>query len=91
MLAHVIKPALVQHLVFAGLRSIAAGLVVLTAGRNYKPTRTQCLLNAGQYPFSSSQYFMHDALNQSWVNVRPPSLTLAHIQRGAKHDMATQY
>ena len=33
----------------------------------------------------------HDALNQSWVNVGPPSVTLAHIQRGVKHDTVTQY
>ena len=32
------KPALVQRLVFAGLRLIAAGLVVLTAGGDYKQT-----------------------------------------------------
>ena len=60
MLAHClqlwpsIKPALVQRLVFAGLRSIAAGLVVLTAG-DYKPTLTQCLLNVGQ-PVLASIY-----------------------------------
>ena len=42
-----LKPALVQRLVFAGLRSIAAGQVVLTAGGDYKPTLTQCLLNVG--------------------------------------------
>ena len=57
---------------------------------------------AGQYPFSPSQYFMlpvpacwrygHDAPNQIWVNdVGLPSVTLAHIQRGAKHDTVTQY
>ena len=42
-----IKPALVQCLVFAGLRSIAADLVVLTVGSNDKATPIQCLLNAG--------------------------------------------
>ena len=42
-----IKPELVQRLVFAGLRSIAAGLVLLTAGGDHKPTPTQCLLNVG--------------------------------------------
>ena len=57
--------------------------------------------SAGQYPFNSSQYFMialptcwryrYDALNQSWVNVGLPSVTLAHIQRGVKHDTVTQY
>ena len=56
---------------------------------------------AGQYPFNPSQYFMlavpaswryrHDALNQSWVNVGLPSVTLAYIKRGAKHDTVTQY
>ena len=28
---------------------------------------------------------------QSWANVSSPSATLAHIQRGAKHNMLTQY
>ena len=56
--------------------------------------------DAGQYPFSPSQYIMlpvpacwrygHDALNQSWVNVSPLSVMLAHIQGGAKHDTVTQ-
>ena len=50
MLAHrlrrwpIIKPALVQRLVFAELR---AGLLVVTAGGKYKPTLTQCPLNVG--------------------------------------------
>ena len=35
-----IKPGLVQRLVFAGLRSIAAGLVLLTAGGDYKPNKS---------------------------------------------------
>ena len=35
-----IKPALVQRLVFAGLRSIAAGPVLLTAGGDNKLTPT---------------------------------------------------
>ena len=35
--------------------------------------------------------YRHDALNQSWVNVGPPFVPLAHIQRGAKHDVVTQY
>ena len=35
--------------------------------------------------------YRHDALNQSWVNVGPLSVTLAHIQHGAKHDTVTQY
>ena len=54
--------------------------------------------SAGQYPFNPNQYFMlpvpacrQDALNQSWVNVGPPSVTLVHIQRGDKNDMVTQY
>ena len=37
---------------------------------------------AGQYPFSlvstSCWWYQHDALNQSWVNVGPPSVTLAN-------------
>ena len=32
-----------------------------------------------------------DALKQSWVNVGPPSVTLAHIQRRVKLDTVTQY
>ena len=55
-----LKPALVQRLVFAGLRSIAAGLVVLTAGGDYKPTLTQCLLNVG--PASLVLVCIHSAL-----------------------------
>ena len=35
--------------------------------------------------------YRHDAFHQSWVIVGPPSVTLAHIQRGTKHDMVTQY
>ena len=94
-----IKLALVQRHVFAGLRSIAAGLVVLTTGGDYKPTLTQCLLYDGPVLASihsvlvstSCWRYRHDALNQSWVNVSPPSVTLAHIQRGAKHKTVTQY
>ena len=55
-----LKPALVQRLMFAGLRSIAAGLVVLTAGGDYKPTLTQCLLNVG--PASLMLVCIHLAL-----------------------------
>ena len=78
------------------------GLVVLTAGGEYKPTPSQCLLNAG--PMSSvlgnihsvlartsCWRYRHDALNQSWVNVGQPSVTLALSQRGAQHDMVNQY
>ena len=36
-------------------------------------------------------YYRHDALNQSLVNVGPRSVTLAHIQPGAKHDTVAQY
>ena len=48
--------------------------------------------DAGQYPFSPSQYsnYQHGALNQNWVNVGPPFVTLAHIQRGGKHSTVTQ-
>ena len=67
-----------------------AGLVVLTAGGEYKPTPTQCLLNIRPaLRFLASIHsalvstpcwrYRHDALNQSWVNVGPPSVTLAHI------------
>ena len=74
-----------------------ACLVALTAGGDYKPTPTQCLLNVGPaLPALASIHsalvstscwrYRHDALNH-----RPPSVTLAHIQRGAKHDTKTQY
>ena len=59
------------------------------------------IAGAGQYPFSPIQYYIlsvpacwqygHDALNQSWVNVGPQSVTSAYIQRGAKHNTVTQY
>ena len=89
-----IKPALGQRIVFAGLQVWQC-----------KPTPTQCLLNVGlasavlasinstlvSKPTSSWLYYRHDALNQSWVNLGPPSVMLAHIQSGAKHDTLTQY
>ena len=68
------------------------------------PMSVKCwasVAGAVQYPFSPSQFFIlavpaccqywHDALNESWVIVGPPSVALAHIQRGAKHDTITQY
>ena len=68
----------------------------------YKLTLTQCLLNV--WPASpvlasihsaivstSCWQYRHGALNQSCVNVGRPSVTLAHIQRGAKHDKVTLY
>ena len=87
---------------WAAFNSIAIGLVVLTAGGEFKLTPTQCLLNVGPTsPVLASIHSAlvstscwrnrHDALNQSWVNVGPPCVTLAHIQRGAKHDTVTQY
>ena len=82
MLAHClrrwpsIKPALVQRLMFAGLCSIAAGLVVLTTGGDYKLTQTQCLLDAG--PASTVLAKIHSALvsTSCWRE-------RVHIQRGA--------
>ena len=77
-----------------------------SAGSEYKPSPIQCLLNIGPAPVLASihstlgllsrpiscwLYYRHDALNQSWVNVGLPSVTLAHIQRGAKHDTVTRY
>ena len=67
-----------------------------------KLTPTQCLLNVWPAPpvlasihsaivSTSCWQYRHGALNQSWVNVGPPSVTLAQIQRGAKHDTLTQY
>ena len=71
-----IKPGLIQRLVFAGLRSIASGLVVLTAGGDYKPTRSQCLLNVG--PASPVLASIHSALvsTSCWRE-------RVHIRRGA--------
>ena len=97
-----IKTALLQRFVFAGLRSIAASLVVLTAGGDYKPTPNQCLLNVGPAsPVLASIHsalvstscwpYRHDTLIQSCVTVGLLFVTLAHIQRGAKHDTVTQY
>ena len=74
-----IKPALVQCLVFAGLR---ANMLVVTAGSEYKPTPTQCLLNVGpaspvlgsihsalvSTSWSSCWWYRQNALNESWVN-----------------------
>ena len=103
------KPVLVQRLVFAGLRSIAAGLVLPnTAGGDYKRTPTQCLLNVGSASVvlgsinsvlvsTSCCWYLHAGRagtmlwTKEWVNVGPPSVTLAHIQRGAKHNTGTQY
>ena len=36
-------------------------------------------------------WYSHDALNQSWVNVDSPFVTLGHIQLCAKHDTVTKY
>ena len=69
-----VDPALVKCLVFAGLCSIASGLAVLTAGGDYKPTPTKCLLNVGTAVLAS----IHSALvstSRWWESV--------HIQRGA--------
>ena len=52
-------------------------------------TRYVGILNNSQM----NRFFMTDSipLNQSWVNVGPPSVTLAHIQRGARQNTVTQY
>ena len=59
MLAHrlvSIKTALVQRLVFAGLR---AGLLVVTADTDSMSVECWASVScAGQYSFSPSQYFM---------------------------------
>ena len=94
-------PASNQHW-FNASCLLGCGLAVLTGGGEYKPTPTQCLLNVG--PLSSvlanihsalvstlCWWYRHDALNQSWVIVGPPSVTLAHIERETKHDLVTQY
>ena len=68
----------------------------------YKLTPIHCLSNVGpaspvlgithSAPVSTlCCRYQHDALNQSWVNAGLPSVTLAHIQHGAKHDAVTQY
>ena len=89
-----------------GLRSIArwSAYCWRRVQADTDPMSVKCwasIAGAGQYPFSTSQYFMlavpacwrywHDALNQSWVHVVWPSVMLAHIQRGAKNDTVTQY
>ena len=67
-----------------------------------KLTPIQCLLNVGPASLVlgsihtalvsiSCWWYQHDALNQNWVNVGLPSVTLSPIQRGAKHDTVTQY
>ena len=68
----------------------------------YNLTPIQCLLNVGPASpvlgrihsavvSTSCWRYQHDALKQIWVNAGPPSMTLAHIQRGAKHNTVTQY
>ena len=63
----------------------------------YQLTPIQCMLNVepaspvlgsihSAVVSTSCLRYQHDSWNQSWVNVGPPSVTLAHIQRGAKHD-----
>ena len=75
---------------------------MLTAGGEYKPTPTQCLLTVGPATLvlasmhsalvtTSCWRYQHDALNLSWVNVGLPSVTMADIQRVAKQDTVTQY
>ena len=72
-------------------------MLVVTAGGEYKPTPTQSLLNVG--PASPVLGSIHSALvsttyvalNQSWFNVGPPSVALAHIERDTKHYPVTQY
>ena len=70
-------PALFQNLVLAGLRAV---MLVVTAGGEYKPTPTQCLLNVGPASpvlgrihsalvSTSCGRYRHDILSQSWVNI----------------------
>ena len=40
---------------------------------------------------TSCWQYWQDTLNQSWVTAGLLSVTLAHYQRGAKHDTLTQY
>ena len=84
-----------------------AGLAVHTAGGEYKPTQTQCLSNVGPASSVLASIHSAlvstscrrtgmlavtaHAFNQSWVKVDPPHVTLAHIQRGDKHNMVNQY
>ena len=69
------RPASNQHWFNALCLLIAAGLVVLTAGGNYKLTPTQCLLNDG--PVSPVLASIHSALvsTSCWRE-------RVHIQRG---------
>ena len=88
-----ITPALVQRLVFARLHLRER----LSASAYCKATPTQCLLNVGPAsPVLASIHsalvntscwrYRHEALNRGWFNNGRPSVTLAHIQCGAKHD-----
>ena len=72
-----------------GYVQLAAGLILLAAyclpplQADTDPITVKC--------WASIAGAGHDALNQSWVNGGPPSVTLAHIQRCAEHDTVTQY
>ena len=87
-------PSTIQHWTV-----LSVGCCVST---EYKLTPIQCLLNVGSASpvlgsihsalvSTSCWRYQHDALNQSSVNVGTLSATLAHIQRGAKHNTVTQY
>ena len=70
--------------------------IVITTKQDIRPPnagttpiqRADCGPTLYQHRYSHDA--LHDALNQSWVNVGPPSVTLVHIQRGFKHDTVTQ-
>ena len=88
---------LAQHHINTGstprVARLRVGLLVVTTGGEYKTTPTQCLLNARPASpvlrsihsalVSTSCWYLNDALNQSWVNVGPPCVTLAHITQRA--------
>ena len=66
-------PTANQHWFNASCLLTAAGQVVLTAGGDYKPTPTQCMLNVG--PASPVLASIHSVSNSCWRE-------LVHIQRG---------
>ena len=86
-----IKPGLVHRLMFARLRVWQCKPTPTLNVGPASPVLASILSTVVSRPTSCWLYYWGDALNQSWVDVGPPSVTLAHIQRGAKHDTVTQY
>ena len=66
-----------QHWFNVSCLMIAAGLVVLTAGGDYKPTPTQCLLNVGPASLVLASIYSALVSNSCWREH-------VHFQRGAQ-------